>query len=290
MSVARKLEIVPQIQEDFYPSQRSDRYVLLGGDKAESRLKMLNNAYWPTSKILFSLIDLKKNTRFLDIGCGAGFMMRDLAKLVNNEIYLEGVDMDPRVVELAQQAFKELKIKGEVRVADITQDKVSDENSCEYVYTRSVLTHLKAPEKILEKMVDAAKPGGIVIVEDIEFTGSFSYPKCPAYYRFAELYQGAVKLRGADPNIGPKIFKMFKEAGLKDISIHVTQPTFYEGDGKRIAEVTMEHIRKAVVDAKLASNFEINQVIQEISEFASSADTLMSFPRVYQVWGKKSAK
>lgn len=51
--------------------------------------------------------------------------------------------------------------------------------------------------------------------------------------------------------------------------------------------MTMEHIREAVVGAGLASDDEISGVIDEINAFADDPRTVLSFPRIFQVWGKK---
>ncbi len=57
--------------------------------------------------------------------------------------------------------------------------------------------------------------------------------------------------------------------------------------GKRIASVTMEHIREAVVGAGLASDEEISGIVAEINSFADDPQTILSLPKIFQVWGKK---
>ena len=80
---------------------------------------------------------------------------------------------------------------------------------------------------------------------------------------------------------------MLLDAGLTDVELEVIQPSYREGPGKRIASVTMEHIREAVVGNGLASDEEINDVVDELNSFAGNPRTMMSLPRIFQVWGKK---
>jgi ubiquinone/menaquinone biosynthesis C-methylase UbiE len=268
-------------------AERPGLYVLKSGDKGADRLKLLNNAYWPTSKIALEQAGLKKGMSYCDVGCGAGDMILRVANLLEKEGHFTGIDIDARSIEIAKKLAAEAKIKAEFKMMDIETPEKVRSSMFDFVYSRSVLTHLKNPLRALELMVESAKVGGIIAVEDIEFTGSFSYPNCPSYYKFTELYQSVVKGRGADPNIGPKLFGMFQKLGIKDLQISVSQPTFYEGDGKLIAHVTMEHIREAVLSSKLAENSEIDQIIDDMKKFAESSQTLMSFPRVFQVWGRK---
>jgi hypothetical protein len=81
---------------------------------------------------------------------------------------------------------------------------------------------------------------------------------------------------------------MFLDTDLADVEFEVIQPTFRQGQGKQMAAVTMEHIREAVVGAGLASDDEITEVVAELNAFAENPRTLMSLPRIFQVWGKRA--
>jgi len=50
-----------------------------------------------------------------------------------------------------------------------------------------------------------------------------------------------------DPNVGPKLPGMLRQAGAAGVQAHVVQPTHMEGDGKRMAALTMGTIASAVV-------------------------------------------
>lgn len=82
---------------------------------------------------------------------------------------------------------------------------------------------------------------------------------------------------------------MFLDAGLIDVELEVIQPTYREGSGKKIASVTMEHIRGSLVAAGLASDEEIDAIVAEINSFADDPQTILSLPRIFQVWGKRSS-
>jgi hypothetical protein len=136
-------------------------------------------------------------------------------------------------------------------------------------------------------MVKAARQGGVVVVEDIQFTGHFCYPECNAFDRYVALYQEVVRQNGGDPNIGPRLPSMFRDMGLTDIELEVIQPTYRHGPGKEIASVTMEHIREAVVGAGLATADEVDGIVAELRCFAANPRALMSLPRIFQVYGKR---
>jgi hypothetical protein len=147
---------------------------------------------------------------------------------------------------------------------------------------------LPDPEPALEGMVRAAKPGGAVAVEDIQFTGHFSYPACPAFDRYVTLYQDVVRYKSGDPNIGPRLLGMFLDSGLMDVEMEVIQPSFREGPGKRIASVTMEHIREAVVGAGLASHEDINKFVTEINSYVDEPRTNFELAENFSVMGEEA--
>jgi len=195
------------------------------------------------------------------------------------------MDMDERCLGLARLEAQRLRLNVEFRTRSATD--LQDRFAYDLVFGRFVLTHLPEPATAFEGMAQAARPGGVVVVEDIQFSGHFSYPACAAFDRYVTLYQDVVRCNGGDPNIGPGLLGMFLDAGLAEVDLEVIQPTYRQGQGKQIAAVTMEHIREAVVGAGLASDEEINGIVADLDSFASNPRTMLSLPRIFQVWGKR---
>ena len=79
---------------------------------------------------------------------------------------------------------------------------------------------------------------------------------------------------------------MALKAGLVEVRVGLVVPTFRDGEGKRVARVTMEHIREAVVGAGLASDPEVDNLVGELGRLANDDRTLMSMAPTFQVWGR----
>jgi len=138
-------------------------------------------------------------------------------------------------------------------------------------------------------MVRAARPGGRLVLEDVFFPGHICYPFSAAFYRFVELYQAVARMKeGGDAAIGVRLLGMALEAGLEEVRVGLVVPTFREGEGKRVTQVTMEHIREAVVGAGLASDPEVDNIVGELGRLANDDRTLMSMAPTFQVWGLKA--
>jgi SAM-dependent methyltransferase len=264
----------------------SDNYVLRGGDEGAERLRLLARVKWPTTRSLLRRVGVRPGMRCLDVGCGIGAVTFKLARRVGPTGEAVGIDRDERCLELARQEAVRRGLAPTFRTASV--DDLRDEGVYDLVYSRFLLTHLSEPGRAVERLARAARPGGLMVVEDIEFAAHFSHPACPAFDRYVSLYQQAVRRKGADPEIGPRLLGLLLDAGLRHVEVEVVQPTFRRGPAKLIAQVTMEHIREAVVAAGLASSGEVDTIVAELARFARNPRTLLSLPRIFQVWGRRS--
>jgi ubiquinone/menaquinone biosynthesis C-methylase UbiE len=240
---------------------------------------------WPTTRTFFRRIGLQPGMHCLDVGCGIGAVTLKLARWVGPTGQTVGIDRDEQYLQLARQEAIQHGLSALFRAESI--DDLREEAVYDLVYCRFLLTHVPEPGLALERLARAVKPGGLVAVEDIEFAAHFCYPACPALDRYVRLYQQAVHHKGGDPNIGPRLVSLFLESGLTDVHVEVVQPTFRSGPGKRIASITMEHIQEAVVQEGLASPQEVQRIVMELDQFAADLRTIMSMPRIFQVWARK---
>jgi hypothetical protein len=128
-----------------------------------------------------------------------------------------------------------------------------------------------------------------LVFEDAFFPGHICYPSNAAFDRFVELYQAVARAKeGGDAAIGVRLLGMALEAGLEEVRVGLVVPTFREGEGKLVTQVTMEHIREAVVGAGLASDPEVDSIVGELGRLADDDRTLMSMAPTFQVWGLKA--
>jgi ubiquinone/menaquinone biosynthesis C-methylase UbiE len=265
----------------------SESYVLRGGDRAADRLRLLAHTMRPTTVAFLQRAGLRPGKRCLDVGCAIGEVTLDLAALVGLHGRAVGIDRDEGAVALARRERPRCTVPAEFRLGDALE--LAEEAAYDLVYARFLLTHLSDPLQALRRMAAAARPGGALLVEDIDFAGHFCHPECPAFQRYQQLYEAAVRRRGGDARIGPKLLQLFRDAGLSQVEVQVVQPVFHEGEGKRLAAVTLEHIRESVIDLGLTTQGEVDRVLGELEAFRTRPDTLLSLPRIYQVCGWRLA-
>lgn len=262
-------------------------YVLQGGDEGADRLRLLARAKWPTTRDVLQKVGLAEGMHCLDVGCGIGEVTLQLSRWVGPTGRVVGIDLNEAFIATARV---EAARQGRAAIFEVADGSSPGYvGTFDLVYARFLLTHLPRPEEALRNLIRAARPGGTVLVEDIDFDGHFCYPDSPAFRRYLELYAEVVRSNGGDACIGPRLPNLFLDAGLEDVQLEVVLPTYRTGEGKRITPVTMAHIRNAVVRAGLATAAEVDQVVAELEAFAASPRTLLSMSRVFQVWGRVAA-
>jgi len=186
-----------------------------------------------------------------------------------------GVDIDETKLSIARQESAEQGLKNiEFRLDDARE--ISTAPEYDLVYSRFLLTHLQEPVTAVRLFLKQLRPTGFLVLEDIDFSGSFAYPESPAFRKFFDLYNSVVRHRGGDPNMGQRL------PGI----LSVVQPTGLQGEVKLLNGLTMENIADAVLEDDLATPEEIDEIVKELNEYAADPRTLTGVPRVVQVWGR----
>ena len=266
----------------------STHYVIRGGLEGRERLRVLARVMRTSSMSLFDRLGLRDGLTCLDVGCGGGDATLELARRVAPRGRVVGVDIDEMKLEIARGEAAEQGVRNvEFRLSDVRDGSAL--GTFDVVYARFLLTHLSDPASVVTAFYTHLRPGGRIGLEDIDFSGYFTYPESKAFRRYHELYCLTVAQRGGDPNIGPRLPELLKQGGFEDVGVAIAQPVGTEGEAKLINPLTMENIASAVLADGLASQPEIDQVVKELYEFATNPNTVAGMPRVVQAWGRRPA-
>ena len=263
-----------------------NHYVIRGGAEGRERLRMLARVMGPNTLALLNRAGIEAGTVCLDVGCGGGDVTLDLAGLVGPDGRVVGIDIDDEKLDLARKDAEIRQIPNvEFRRVDVRE--VAGDETFDVVYARFLLTHLSDPAGALTIMYEALRPGGTIVVEDIDSSGQFCYPDSAAIRRYIELYTSVVRKHGGDPNIGQRLPGLLLDAGFDQVQMHVVQPAALEGNVKVLGAVTMENIAGAVLAENLASKEEIAQLVADLYDHARDVRMVMSSPRIVQSWGQR---
>lgn len=261
-------------------------YVIRGGIEGRERLRILARVMQTSTASLFDRLGLCDGFTCLDVGCGGGDVTFELARRVAPHGKAVGADIDQTLLELARQEAQQQGVTNvEFRLSDIRQ--VAGASEFDVVYARFLLTHLSDPASAVKAFYRHLHPGRLIAVEDIDFSGYFTYPECKAFRRYYELYCAVVRRRGGDPNIGPRLPLLLRDGGFENVEVSIVQPIGTQGEVKLMNPITMENIADAVLEEGLATREEIEEVVRELYAFAADPNTVAGVPRVVQAWGRR---
>lgn len=264
----------------------SSTYVIRGGIPGRERLRILARVMAPTTNSLLDRLGDLTGTRCLDAGCGGGDVTRELVRRAGPNGRAVGIDLDETKLALCREENAAVP-NIEFRAARVGEDDIG--GPYDVVYSRFLLTHLTDPASAVRQFHGVLRAGGLIALEDIDFSGYFAHPFSAAHRKYADLYTQVVRLRGADPDIGPRLPSLLLEHGFTDVSVSVVQPMGLTGEVKLMAPLTVESISDAVVAAGLASVEEMAALAQELYADAANPAVLCGNPRVVQAWARKAA-
>jgi SAM-dependent methyltransferase len=161
--------------------------------------------------------------RCLEVGAGSGSVARALAALVAPEGEVLATDVDLRF-------FGECDLPHvEVREHDITQGPPPGRDF-HLAHARGVLEHLREREVALANMVAAVSPGGLVVVEDVDWLVFDEQVLPSAFGALHRLIQDAyVAAVGYDPHLGRRLGSMLVASGLADVEVEGKVFTMHGG-------------------------------------------------------------
>jgi SAM-dependent methyltransferase len=266
-------------------SMKTEKYVIRGGVEGRERLRLLSEVMGPSTRALLAEVGVSAGSTCLDVGCGGGDVTFELARAAGPSGRAVGVDFDHAKLDLARREAEQRGLSNiAFEVRDVTE--WTPDESFDLVYARFLLTHLSDPAALVSALRNHTRAGGVAIVEDIDFRGHFAEPECPALRRYVEWYTTTVQRRGADPNIGPRLPGLLREAGFEDVQMRLVHPAAVAGGIKLLTCVTLENIAEAVLQDKLATDEELRDTIEELYAFARDPHTVLGGPRVFQAWGR----
>ncbi|WP_052428526.1 class I SAM-dependent methyltransferase [Actinopolyspora erythraea] len=154
--------------------------------------------------------------RCLDVGAGSGSLASWLARRVGRSGEVVATDVDLR--GLRHVAGSNLRVLEH----DITVDALS-RGSYDLVHGRLLLILLQRRRELLEPLVRALKPGGVLLMEDfdVEGAGTVCAPSAAEGELFDRVlwsYLDAMSAAGADIHWGRHLYGELCRIGLRDVS------------------------------------------------------------------------
>ncbi len=176
----------------------------------------------------------------LDVGCGTGTIARAVAAHWPGWSVL-GVDTDPRMGardEPPRLHFRHVEPGAPLPVADASVDAV---------YGRFLMQHVGDPAPLLAEIRRVLRPGGRVLLADVDDRGVVFHPELPALRVFYDR-AGPAQIRvGGDRHVGAKLPALLAQAGLAHVEYEVLPITGGVFGVRPLLEVALG-LKRALLD------------------------------------------
>ena len=130
-------------------------------DDELTRLRLIEQFNDPSTFRQLDGIGVAEGWQCLEVGAGAGSVVRRLSQRVGPAGKVVAADIDLRFLgDISAQNV-------EVRLCDIVQDAI-EPSSYDLVHARNLLMHLPDPKTALQRLYAAVRPGGWLMIEDVD--------------------------------------------------------------------------------------------------------------------------
>jgi ubiquinone/menaquinone biosynthesis C-methylase UbiE len=249
--------------------------------KSDTRMDVLSRMFDPPTQRALERVGVGAGWNCLEVGGGGGSVARWLAARVGPSGHVLCTDINTRIIEKQRGGTPNL----EVKVHDIAQDPLPADRF-DLIHARLVLIHVVERERALERMVQALKPGGWLVIED--FDGASIRPDT-SINRFetplptSEAVR-AYLTRNQDGFFGRRLHGRFRELGLTEVYAEGRLLMFdRRNGGNDLMRVNFEQIGVDVIAAGLLTREQLDADLATID----TDDWAMPSPIMWSVAGRK---
>jgi SAM-dependent methyltransferase len=193
---------------------RPDEYVMGRSIAEYERLRDQARALEPVTRRVLERIGIQRGMSCVDVGCGAGDVMRLLGELVGPSGCVTGIDLDGK---LGAQALSMLWATGAARFEFVQGDAMTlafPDRPFDLACVRLVLIHASEPAALLRRVYQWLRPGGWLVAQDFDLEGLDLEAAGDAGREFLQVAVGVFEAVGRDVRAGQHPPGYFAAAGL----------------------------------------------------------------------------
>ncbi|MGZ8957319.1 MAG: methyltransferase domain-containing protein [Methylosarcina sp.] len=235
--------------------------------------------FLPLKMLSYERMKIDRGDHVLDIGCGPGTDVLNLAERISSNGMVTGFDYDGMMLNKAMLVIRDKRLSRCVSL--IQGDSAAlpfQDNNFDSCRSERLFMHLVEPGKTLSEIIRVTKPGGRIVIVDTDWSSLSIDNPLPRVERALSDYRINHVLKNGYS--GRSLYRQFKEHQLSDIKAEVFPICIT--DIKLFYFISMQ---QAVEDQALADRFitrqELSEWRNELNEsarhnsFYSSASVVM---------------
>jgi SAM-dependent methyltransferase len=249
-----------------------------GWSEERIRLAALASIYDDGTKRLLTDIGIGAGWHCLEVGAGEGSIAEWMSTEVGPSGRVLAIDLDPRFVTPHGVL--------EVATHDITAGPL-EPGAFDLVHARAVVEWIADRPRALQSMVAALKPGGWLLVEDVDLAPSaLGRPESELRRKAVDAFGRLAALAGADLTFGRQLLDAVTALGLEEIGSDARLRLQRGGDRSLDFErLSIRQLEPMFVAQQLLTADEVAQTLTELD----NPDNVGYSPLMVAVWGRKPA-
>src|SRR5215470_16607028 len=202
-------------------------------------------------------VPVRSGDRVLEVGCGTGVVVRDLAALVGRRGEIVGIDPSRLLLARARQLCRDAARRSRIalRLANGAELPFAA-NRFDAALAVTVILHVADPLRVVREMARVTRPGGRVAVQDQDFgVVAVTHPDRALTER---IMRGVAERVYEEPHSGRRLPVLLRSAGLVGVRLltDVYQDTTLEPWTKTFLERRAERaVRFGIADAPTAEQW-----------------------------------
>ncbi len=259
-----------------------DNYILPGLSDHD-RLRVISDIHDGATRQLLLQAGLISGARFVELGCGMGYVTRWAAE---QGAIATGLDVDEDQVRAATDLIEPGKTNVSFRAADI-YDPDLEPGSIDVAYCRWLLVHLNRPVEALRVIYRALKPGGVMVCEEAGVSAIYTEPRSAAYDEMREIALEAGRRRGANYDGGRSVHLWALDAGFDLIHCAAYHPHFLSGPYKGFWNWTFRNATRSLISDGTLTEARFAELVAGMNAADSSPTTIVAHCRMHQLIARK---
>ena len=217
-------------------------------------------------RALLEQLDLGRARAALDVGCGPGIDVPEMARLMPDDAHISGVDISETMIAEARRRTASLGARVSLRTGDAADLPYPDQ-AFDVCRVATVLQHVPDPARVIAEMARVTKPGGrIGVLEFDQETAFLDHPDAETTRIILDTLASAM-VQGRNGRQTPRLLRA---AGLTDVTV---TPGVNLGSPQFFQVILHDHVAR-LADEGILTSQRAGQWWAELDAWAQAGDFL----------------